>query len=123
MSHSRQQLVRYGSGRQHLRPRDHPEPRHRSGERADGFFDAKSRRGEKINDVRHRQGDRPGQRRPAVDELITRAGHGRLRGTAWIEKDGDHNLVQASIQQSTGNSIQMTLSDWNKPVTVTKPQV
>jgi lipoprotein LprG len=44
-------------------------------------------------------------------------------GTVWIEKDGDHNLVQAQIDPSQGNSIQMTLSDWNKPVTVTKPQV
>ena len=44
-------------------------------------------------------------------------------GTAWIEKDGDHNLVQAQIDPSSGNSIQMKLSDWNKPVTVTKPQV
>ena len=44
-------------------------------------------------------------------------------GTAWIEKDGDHNLVQSQIEPSSGNSIQMTLSDWNKPVTVTKPAV
>ena len=44
-------------------------------------------------------------------------------GTAWIEKDGDHNLVQAQIDPSSGNSIQLTLSNWNKPVTVTKPQV
>jgi lipoprotein LprG len=44
-------------------------------------------------------------------------------GTAWIEKDGDHNLVQAKLEPSPGNTIQMTLSDWNKPVTVTKPAV
>ncbi len=43
--------------------------------------------------------------------------------TAWIEKDGEHNLVQAEIDPSSGNSIQMKLSDWNKPVTVTKPPV
>ena len=44
-------------------------------------------------------------------------------GTAWIEKDGDHNLVQAKIDPSSGTSIQMTLSNWNTPVTVTKPPV
>ncbi|MGB3485322.1 MAG: LppX_LprAFG lipoprotein [Mycobacterium sp.] len=43
--------------------------------------------------------------------------------TAWIEKDGDHNLVQAQIEQSSGNSVQVKLSEWNKPVTVAKPQV
>jgi lipoprotein LprG len=42
-------------------------------------------------------------------------------GTAWIREDGDHDLVQAELDTSPGNSIQMTLSDWGKPVTVTKP--
>jgi lipoprotein LprG len=42
-------------------------------------------------------------------------------GTAWIEKDGDHNLVQAEIDPASGTSIQMVLSNWNTPVTVTKP--
>ena len=45
-----------------------------------------------------------------------------MPGTAWIEKDGDHRLVQARIDDND-SSIQMTLSDWNKPVTVTKPEV
>lgn len=44
-------------------------------------------------------------------------------GTAWIEKDGDHKLVQVKLEPSAGNTVQMTLSDWNKPVTVTKPAV
>jgi len=44
-------------------------------------------------------------------------------GTAWIAKDGDHKLVQAKLEPSEGNSVQMTLSDWDKPVTVTKPAV
>jgi lipoprotein LprG len=44
-----------------------------------------------------------------------------LPATAWIEKDGDHNLVQAQIDPSEGNSILVKLSEWNKPVTVTKP--
>ena len=41
--------------------------------------------------------------------------------SAWIEKDGDHNLVQAQIEPSSGNSILVKLSEWNTPVTVTKP--
>jgi lipoprotein LprG len=48
---------------------------------------------------------------------------GPVPGTAWIEKDGDHKLVQAKLQPSDGTSVQMTLSDWDKPVTVAKPAV
>ncbi len=48
---------------------------------------------------------------------------GPIPGTAWIQPDGDHNLVQARLQPSDGAAVQMTLSDWNKPVTVTKPQI
>ena len=49
------------------------------------------------------------------------AATGPIPGTAWIEKDGQHRLVQAKLEPSDGNSVQMTLSDWDKPVTVTKP--
>jgi lipoprotein LprG len=48
---------------------------------------------------------------------------GPVPGTAWIEKDGSHKLVQAKLEPSSGNSVQMTLSDWDKPVTVNKPAV
>jgi lipoprotein LprG len=48
---------------------------------------------------------------------------GPVPGTAWIAKDGDHKLVQAKLEPSQGNSVQMTLSDWDKPVNVTKPAV
>jgi lipoprotein LprG len=48
---------------------------------------------------------------------------GPVPGTAWIEKDGDHKLVQAKLEPSQGNTVQMTLSDWDKPVTVAKPAV
>lgn len=48
---------------------------------------------------------------------------GPVPGTAWIEKDGDHKLVRAKLEPSAGNSVQMTLSDWDKPVSVTKPAV
>lgn len=43
--------------------------------------------------------------------------------TVWIQESGDHQLVQASLQKSSGNSVQMTLSNWGQPVTVTKPPV
>ncbi|MEO8814658.1 MAG: LppX_LprAFG lipoprotein [Mycobacterium sp.] len=41
--------------------------------------------------------------------------------TVWIQEGGDHELVQAQLDPSQGNSIQMTLSNWNAPVTVDKP--
>jgi lipoprotein LprG len=43
--------------------------------------------------------------------------------TVWIQESGDHQLVQTQLDQSAGNSIQMTLSNWNAPVQVTKPPV
>ncbi len=46
-----------------------------------------------------------------------------LPSTVWIQESGDHQLVQANLQKSQGNSVQVTLSDWGKPVTVTKPPV
>ena len=51
------------------------------------------------------------------------AATGPIPGTAWIEKDGDHKLVQAKLEPKEGSSVAMTLSDWDKPVTVTKPAV
>jgi len=43
--------------------------------------------------------------------------------TVWIQETGDHQLVQVALEKSSGNSVQMTLSDWGKTVTVTKPPV
>jgi lipoprotein LprG len=43
--------------------------------------------------------------------------------TVWIEKNDPHQLVQAKVDASTGNSVQLNLSEWDKPVTVTKPAV
>jgi lipoprotein LprG len=48
---------------------------------------------------------------------------GPVPGTAWIREDGNHELVQAKLEPTPGNSITMTCSDWGKPVTVTKPAV
>jgi lipoprotein LprG len=44
-------------------------------------------------------------------------------GTAWIAEEGNHELVQAKLEPTPGNSVTMTLSDWGKTVTVTKPAV
>jgi len=41
--------------------------------------------------------------------------------TVWIVESGDHQLAQISLQYSQGNNVQMTLSNWNKPVQITKP--
>lgn len=46
-----------------------------------------------------------------------------MPATVWIEENGDHELVQSKLNPSADNSIQMTLSNWNKPVTVRKPPV
>ncbi|WP_186296328.1 LppX_LprAFG lipoprotein [Mycobacterium tilburgii] len=46
-----------------------------------------------------------------------------MPATVWIQETGDHELVQANLQKSQSNSLQVTLSDWGKPVTVTKPPV
>ena len=43
--------------------------------------------------------------------------------TVWIQETGDHQLVQVKLDKSPGNSVQMTLSNWNQPVQVTKPPV
>ncbi|CDP82679.1 LprG protein [Mycolicibacterium farcinogenes] len=46
---------------------------------------------------------------------------GPVPGTAWISEDGDHALLQAKLEPTPGNSVTMTLTDWGKQVTVTKP--
>ncbi len=46
-----------------------------------------------------------------------------LPSTVWIEKDAPNRLVQAQVDQSQGNNVQLTLSEWDKPVTVTKPEM
>ena len=51
------------------------------------------------------------------------AATGPVTSTAWITEGGDHELVQAKLEPTPGNSVQMTLTDWGKTVTVTKPAV
>lgn len=60
----------------------------------------------------------------AVNAIAPQIGAtGPVPAGAWIRADGDHDLVQAQLEASPGDTITMTLSDWNKPVTVTKPAV
>jgi lipoprotein LprG len=60
----------------------------------------------------------------AVNKIAPQIGAtGPVPGTAWIREDGNHELVQAKLEPSPGNSITMTTSDWGKPVTVNKPAV
>ena len=60
----------------------------------------------------------------AVNKLIPQLkATGPLPTTVWIEKDAPNQLVQAQIDQSESNNVQLTLSEWDKPVTVTKPAV
>jgi lipoprotein LprG len=44
-------------------------------------------------------------------------------GTAWIRPDGNHDLVQAKLDITKDSNVQMTMSKWGDPVTVTKPAV
>jgi lipoprotein LprG len=48
---------------------------------------------------------------------------GPVPSTVWIQETGDHQLVQANLQKSSGNAVQMTMSKWGEAVTVTKPPV
>ena len=48
---------------------------------------------------------------------------GPVPATAWIRADGNHELVQAKLEPTPGNSLTMACSDWGKSVTVTKPAV
>ena len=57
----------------------------------------------------------------AVNKIAPGIASGPVPGTAWIREDGNHELVQAKLEPSAGNSVQMTLSKWNEPVTVEKP--
>ena len=61
---------------------------------------------------------------PAVNTLIPQIKATEpLPATVWIEKNAPNQLVQAQIDPSEGNTVLLTLSEWDKPVTVTKPAV
>ncbi|UXA20224.1 LppX_LprAFG lipoprotein [Mycobacterium sp. SMC-4] len=44
-------------------------------------------------------------------------------GTAWVAEDGDHELMQARLEPSPGNSVTMTLTKWGEPVEIENPAV
>lgn len=44
-----------------------------------------------------------------------------MPSTVWIQEGGDHQLVQAQLEPSEGNTVQMSMSNWNAPVSVEKP--
>ena len=88
------------------------------------FSDAKSEASETINGVDTVKvtgkvsADAVNKLHPAVARPP-----GRCRARPGSRRTATTTWCRPSIEQSSGNSIQMTLSDWNKPVTVTKPQV
>ncbi len=47
----------------------------------------------------------------------------RVPSTVWIQESGDHQLVRANLEKSSGNSAEVTLSKWGEQVQVTKPPV
>jgi len=60
----------------------------------------------------------------AVNKIAPQiAATGPVPGTAWIAEDGNHELMQARLEPSPGNSVTMALSKWGEPVTVDKPAV
>ncbi len=60
----------------------------------------------------------------AVNKIAPQiAATGPVPATAWISTDGKNNLVQAKLDVTQDSSVQMTLSKWDEPVTVTKPAV
>jgi lipoprotein LprG len=60
----------------------------------------------------------------AVNKIAPQiAAAGPVPGTAWIADGGNHELVQAKMEPTPGNSVTMTMSEWGKPVSVTKPAV
>jgi lipoprotein LprG len=87
----------------------------------DNFSDAKADGRETLNGVdtvRVKGNVSP----DAVNSIAPQIGAtGPVPGTAWIQEDGNHELVQAKLEPTPGNSVTMTLSDWGKPVTVNKP--
>jgi lipoprotein LprG len=59
----------------------------------------------------------------AVNKIANLGVTDPVPGTAWIAEEGNHELMQIKLEPTSGNSVSMTLTDWGKPVTVTKPAV
>jgi lipoprotein LprG len=60
----------------------------------------------------------------AVNKIVPQfSASAPVPGTVWIQEGGDHQLVQSSLEKSSGNTLLMTMSNWGAPVNVTKPPV
>ncbi|MGE2728116.1 LppX_LprAFG lipoprotein [Mycolicibacterium vaccae] len=58
----------------------------------------------------------------AVNKIAPQlAATGPVPGTAWVAEEGDHELMQARLEPSPGNSVTMTLTNWGQSVTIDKP--
>ncbi|RRR47869.1 LppX_LprAFG lipoprotein [Mycolicibacter terrae] len=47
----------------------------------------------------------------------------RTSCTVWIQETGDHHLVRLELASGADNSVQLTFSNWNAPVSVGKPRM
>lgn len=87
------------------------------------FSDAKSAASETINGIQTVRVDGKVSA-DAVNKIIPQLKAANpLPASVWIQKDEPHQLVQAKLNQTDSDSVQLTLSDWDKPVTVTKPAI
>jgi hypothetical protein len=55
---------------------------------------------------------------PDTVKMLDPAARNSRPATVWIAQDGSHRLVQASVDLGSGQSVQVTLSKWNEPVSV-----
>ncbi len=86
------------------------------------FSDAKAEGRETINGVKTVRVK--GNVSPdAIKKIADLGSDGPVPGTAWIAEEGNHELMQIKLEPTPENSVTMTMSDWGKPVTVTKPAV
>ncbi|BBZ66978.1 lipoarabinomannan carrier protein LprG [Mycolicibacterium insubricum] len=86
------------------------------------FSDAKSEKTEKLNGTVDTVKVSGKVSADAANKLLPQLNAtAPIDSTVWISPDGDHNLVRAKISPNANTSVQVTLSNWNKPVTVTKP--
>jgi lipoprotein LprG len=87
------------------------------------FTDAKSEARENVagvNAVRVTGKVNPG----AVNAVMPQIGAtAPLPGTVWIREDGNHDLVGVKVEPSPSSAIQIMMSDWGKPITVTAPSL
>ncbi|HEX7322773.1 MAG TPA: LppX_LprAFG lipoprotein [Mycobacterium sp.] len=57
----------------------------------------------------------------AVNKFVPQLGATtRMSSTVWVQERGDHQVVEATLEPSRDDFVQMTLSNWNEPVTIDK---